>query len=117
MLAVGVLSCTKENDNVVIPEVQYPSTPTNISPVDGATGLSNEITFSWYKCTDPQSDPVLYDILVCSDADMTSIRSFANNITGTSVILDFYYPPTLYWRVTARDNHGNYSEGPVWHLN
>lgn len=44
-----------------------PSEPALIAPEDGATGVSVPVTFRWTAASDPDGDPVAYELSVCDD--------------------------------------------------
>jgi leucine-zipper-like transcriptional regulator 1 len=119
-ICFSITSCKKESDketdNVVKFETQYPSTPELLSPSNGATGISLPFTLSWKTCTDPQGDPVTYDIEITANEDMTGIYDFTQNFNVTNYESFIDAHRDFYWRVTARDNHGNFSIGPIWHF-
>lgn len=46
-----------------------PGKPTLVFPANGQTGLSSTVTFLWRPVTDPDGDPVAYDLHYCTDPD------------------------------------------------
>jgi hypothetical protein len=47
-----------------------PTAPALVLPADGATGVDPaSVTFEWNRSTDPDGDPVEYDLFVCPDDD------------------------------------------------
>lgn len=109
-----IVSCNKSNEMVNVP-VQYPSTPGYVQPDDNASVVQGTTaTFKWSSCSDPQGDPVSYDLIIWGDY----IDSYTD-LSGTEqpvYVLNDPYPydyQTIYWKVRAKDNHGNYSDGPA----
>jgi len=49
-----------------------PSAPALVLPTDGAAGLPTTVTFEWNRSTDPDGDPVTYDLFVCTDNTFAS---------------------------------------------
>ncbi len=58
-------SCLPEEGN------HTPARPEAVSPEDGATGLETTVTFQWEGVTDPEGDPVTYEIRYCKDSKGT----------------------------------------------
>jgi uncharacterized protein (TIGR02145 family) len=93
------------------PTNQPPEPPSNPNPEDGAVNQSIEIDLSW-TCTDPESDPLTYDIYFGTEATPSQVT------TGQTET--FYYPETLennteyFWKIIAHDDQGNTTVGPVW---
>ncbi len=46
-----------------------PGQPILVSPVDGQTQGSSRVSLSWRPVTDPDGDPVSYDVYLCTDAE------------------------------------------------
>ncbi len=90
-----------------------PSAPSNPKPDSGATSVSGPLsTLSWCS-SDPDGDPVYFDVyfgtvdppgtLVASDQVDTSL-AMSGLTTST----------TYYWKVVAKDDHARSTAGPVW---
>jgi hypothetical protein len=97
---------------------ELPIAPTNVSPADGATGISLTPTVqssafsdpdvgdthaaSWWQITTVSGDysSAVFD----SGTDTSNLTS----VTMPSVTLN--YSTTYYWHVRHRDNHGDWSE-------
>jgi len=103
LLLTAGLSCKKGNSP--------PSVPTNPFPNDGAEDIEEYITLSW-KSTDPDDDLLYYDVWLGEDSIM---QVLAENITSTFFITDKLEKGSVYkWRIDARDDYGNVTEGQVW---
>ncbi len=46
-----------------------PTKPELIEPPDKSTGVPTTVTFIWNKSTDPDGDPVSYELYVCTNSD------------------------------------------------
>ena len=107
---------TSRYDGIGFRLVRYgnipPVAPSNPSPNDAATNVSLTPTLSW-SCTDPESDPLTYDVYF--DTSNPPTTQVSTNQTDTT-----YSPGTLnssttyYWKVVAYDDHGNSTPGSVW---
>jgi hypothetical protein len=84
-----------------------PSSPTLVSPPNGATGVSTTPTLSWNTV----SEATRYEVEVHSNSGFTNIVYQNTNVTGTSVTVS----PALqnntqyYWRVRAVNDGGESS--------
>ena len=100
--------CLKDE---TIPINQPPEPPSSPNPEDGAVNQSIEIDLSW-TCTDPEGDPLTYDIYFGTEATPTLVISGQTETT--------YDPGTLennteyFWKIVAHDDHSNTTEGVVW---
>ena len=88
---------------------QPPATPSNPTPEDGDSTCQS--TLHW-KCSDPEQDPLTYDIYLAKINPPT--------IAATELSDTLFEPDNLeentqyYWKVVAKDDHNNQTEGPVW---
>lgn len=91
---------------------QAPNPPSSPSPADGANiGSAVSATLSW-TCSDPDGDPLTYDVYFGSG---TTPPRVSQGQTGTSYntgnVLD---NPQYYWRIVAFDDHGHSTSSPLW---
>ena len=102
------IRCLKDE---TIPINLPPEPPSSPNPEDGALNQSIEINLSW-TCTDPEGDPLTYDIYFGTEATPTLVSSGQTETT--------YDPGTLennteyFWKIIAHDDHSNTTEGSVW---
>ncbi len=88
-----------------------PNTPSNPSPVNGATNVGLDADISW-SGGDPDGDYVVYDVYFGTSSNPPKIVS---NQSSTS-----YDPGTMihntiyYWKIKAWDEHGASTIGPLW---
>jgi|GEM_PF-631705 len=91
-----------------------PETPSNPYPIDGSLDQPTAgLTISW-DCTDPENDPLTYDIYLGTDNPPALL---VTGHAGTSHELETLQDTTLYyWKVVAYDDHDNFANGPVWNF-
>lgn len=97
--------------NVTGSENLPPTTPANPSPANNATIEVTETTLHW-ACTDPEQDPTTYDVYfgTSSSPDLAG-----ENINQSSYpVNNLQENTTYYWRIVAKDDNENVTEGPVW---
>lgn len=84
-----------------------PPPPVLISPDENGTP-SVRPTFTWTASTDPEAEPVTYDLHVDDNADFSSPVVNETDLTGTSIAspADLTSAPFFYWRVRAADPLG-----------
>jgi uncharacterized protein (TIGR02145 family) len=91
---------------------QAPVTPYNPNPEDGASNQSIEGTSLSWTCTDPESDPLNYDVYFGTENPPTQVSAGQSETS--------YNPGTLqnttqyFWKIVAHDDQGNTTEGAVW---
>jgi hypothetical protein len=90
---------------------QPPSAPTAPYPAQNMINAPLPVMLTW-QTTDPENDPLHYDVYFGTAADPP--------VVGTDVPQASYDPGTLqyntqyHWKVTAKDDHGNTTSGPLW---
>jgi|GEM_PF-967019 len=99
--------------------MQVPVTPSNISPANGATGVSLVPTLTSSAFSDPDvgdshkaSQWQIREANAPSDYSITVYDSLADSINKTAVTVPtgkLSYYSTYYWHVRYQDSHGNWS--------
>jgi hypothetical protein len=64
-----------------------------------------------WSCSDPDSDPLMYNIHFGTSDNPPLITSQAQNHFRTPVLVSV---TTYYWKIDALDNHHNQTSSPVW---
>jgi len=104
------IQCCK-NEPTAIEINDPPELPANPYPPDYSIDQFILTDLSW-ECSDPEGDPLTYDIYFGTAVNPPLVIS---NYTSTT-----YYPGTLeynntyYWRIIAKDNHNNSIKGTLW---
>jgi uncharacterized protein (TIGR02145 family) len=100
------IRCLKETPN------RPPNGPTDPTPSGGSGGQSPSLVLGW-SCSDPDEDPLTYDVYFGSvDPPETLIASRQTSTTfGMSGLSG---ATTYYWKVVARDTHADTTSSPVW---
>lgn len=90
-----------------------PNSPSNPVPADYATGVPRFVTLSW-QCSDPNAgDTLRYDVYWGQNENTSSVLVLNTLVTSIDLGLVASHV-TIFWRVVAKDNHGAYTNGPVW---
>ncbi|MCB0724866.1 MAG: hypothetical protein KDC73_09165 [Ignavibacteriae bacterium] len=116
-LGLSLCSCNKDEGNDVTGTQSggnhNPNTPSDPNPSDAATGVNRNLTLSW-NCSDPDpSDTVSYDIYAGISNPPNTIIS--NEQLSKTLYVGIVAANTkFYWKVVAKDNHGLYTDGPIW---
>jgi hypothetical protein len=83
---------------------QAPETPSSPSPGHRASGIILNTPLHW-QCSDPEGDPLLFDVYFGVDTSLTLV---ASNISArTYQPTAQQYSTTYYWKIVAKDDHDN----------
>ncbi len=88
-----------------------PTIPSDPFPPHESDSQPNNIILSW-SCSDPEEDPLTYDVLLRSDDGGTVVYEDHDSTSLDPGLLNgstFYH-----WMISAKDDFGNSVEGPVW---
>jgi len=91
-----------------------PTVPTSPYPSDKAENLPNRIPrFSW-DSTDPDGDPLRFDLYIGESPD--NLKLEVSGITATTYETPrlFEFGKTYYWKVVVTDGYNPPVESPVW---
>ena len=88
-----------------------PELPSFPIPEDGAEGQFIGIDLSWI-CTDPEYDPLTYDIYFGTEATPPQVATAQTETTYDPGTLE--YNTEYFWKIVAHDDHENTTEGSVW---
>jgi uncharacterized protein (TIGR02145 family) len=111
------LDCYSENGGFSVRCVQGenvnapPSLPSTPQPSDGSTNQLINIFLSW-SCTDPDNDPLTYDIYFSPSNPPALISTGQSATTFNPGGLS--YNTTYYWKIVAHDDQSNTTEGVIW---
>jgi hypothetical protein len=94
-----------------------PNIPSDANPEDGEIDVNNEADLIWTGGDPNQWNPedlVTYDVYL-------GTNNYPPKVSNNQSIT-IYDPGTLnlnttyYWKIIAWDNHGAFTEGPIWHF-
>lgn len=94
-----------------------PTIPTLSSPSNDSSTTTRQPNFTWDPSTDPDSDPIYYDILIDDSIDFTSpIRSDNKTTTSFSPTSTLNVDTIYYWKVRSNDQKDGGLSGfsPMW---
>ncbi|MCK4233548.1 hypothetical protein KAX75_03915 [candidate division WOR-3 bacterium] len=101
------LSCTGPTK----PLNQPPNQASALYPVSGEVDIFVEIALYW-SGSDPEGDPVTYDLYFGVTSPPPILESNMTEAHRDPGVLQ--YGATYYWKVDAKDNQGNTTEGNIW---
>ena len=87
-----------------------PNTPSNPSPSNDTIIQTTSAVLEW-DCTDPEGDPLLFDIYFGNETDPPLLVSSHTESSYDPGVLE---NNTYYWKIVAHDDKGNTTEGPEW---
>ena len=88
-----------------------PALPIDPSPEDGSEDLDVDITLNW-SCSDPEDDPLIYDVYFGTSDTPPLVNPDQEQNSYSPEEMTFR--ETYYWKIVAKDDHGNSTEGPTW---
>ncbi len=92
-----------------------PTKPQNPQPASGNTNKNTTLTLSWDPSTDPDSDPVTYEVYLSTNPNPTTLR---NTVTSPSFsISGLSYSTKYYWKIIAKDNNSGATSSDIWNFN
>ena len=108
----GYLVKMNNADELIYSSFNYPpEPPSSPIPEDGAENQSIEIDLSW-TCTDPEGYPLTYDIYFGTEATPPIVITGQAQTTYDPGTLEYY--TEYFWKIVAKDDHSNTTEGAVW---
>jgi len=91
-----------------------PTQPSNPSPTNGATDVDINPVLHWSVCTDPDGDPVTYDVYFGISSNPPQIQS---GLTVNSYALeDLSFGQLYYWKIVANDDNGGSNSSSTWNF-
>ena len=90
---------------------QPPEPPSSPNPEDGVENQSIEVDILW-TCTDPEGDPLTYDIHFGTEATPPQVTTGQTETTYDPGILE--NNTEYFWKIIAHDDHSNTTEGSIW---
>jgi hypothetical protein len=111
-VATGGTASNFSDEVYATPGNRPPNPPTLISPADSSANSPTAVTLSW-TCTDPDNDPLSYDVYLDKSNPPISIVS-ANQISTNLLRNRLDAGSTYYWKVIAKDSLGGSTPSAVW---
>ncbi|MDP8221586.1 MAG: Ser-Thr-rich GPI-anchored membrane family protein [Candidatus Stygibacter frigidus] len=93
---------------------QPPNPPSNPSPANNTTSISLNTNLSW-DCSDPDNDPLIYDVYFGTDPSPDAGELLSTNQDNTTYNPGtMYEETTYYWKIVAKDDHSNSATSDIW---
>lgn len=90
-----------------------PVAPHTPAPVDNELDVLPDVDLTWI-CSDFENDPIVYDVYFGEAANPPLVVSDAAGEIYDPGLLT--HSRTYHWKVVAKDNFNNVTEGPIWTL-
>jgi hypothetical protein len=91
-----------------------PASPHDPSPTDGERDVPVDVTLSW-SCSDPNGDPLTYNVDMGFTGG-TLLRISTDQPDTFLVITGLQYEKAYDWMVSAKDDGGLTTYGPIWNF-
>lgn len=93
-----------------------PNAPSNPTPADNSTNLTPNQILQW-ECTDPEGDPLTYDVYIGTNANLGAGDLVAQDLTVTTFNPGALgYVVKYYWKIIAYDDQKGSTAGPTWNF-
>lgn len=99
-------------DGVWLGTSHPPAVPTNPKPADGAMNVDVTKDLAWTNSDEDIGEDVYSDLYFGTTNPPPLLKANIFEMTYDVGIMQFH--TTYYWKITAHDNHGQITEGPVW---
>ena len=86
---------------------QPPTAPILSSPNDQAMDVGTIPILSWQSSTDPDGDPITYDVYIGTSSNPTTVVAVNQTQTNYKLTTALSGNTTYYWRIVAKDGQGN----------
>jgi hypothetical protein len=90
-----------------------PGAPVNLSPPDGATDIPTRVVLIWLEASDPENDPILYDVYLGRGEEPLALIATVTDTT-CAVPDRLAYSAVHRWQIVARDGGTGGVAGPEW---
>lgn len=108
---IGNQGCKKDNNE---PLNEVPSAPVNPVPYNGAAAQALNVTLKWNKVLDPENDAITYDIYFGTTNTPPLVKT--GHIDTTYQVTGLARLTGYFWKVIAKDSHGNATSGTNWYF-
>ena len=110
-ISLMIFGCESDNDNAVN---QPPNSFSLLTINNEANDINLTPTLTWDAATDPENDPVTYDLILDNNENPNTI--IATNLDETEFKLNspLQNSENYYWKIIAKDNNGNSTESNVF---
>lgn len=118
LFVFALSSCNKDSGNDVTGTQSggnhNPDVPSSPNPADGSQNVTHMgLTISWDGSDPDPQDTVRYDVFMGSTNPPTTLLT-SNQLANSWFIIALPANLLTYWKIVAKDNHGSFTDGPVW---
>jgi hypothetical protein len=82
--------------------------------INGANDIELTPRLTWSVATDPEGDPVTYDLILDNNTNPDTVIATSLNETEFIFSSSLRYSEDFYWKVIAKDSYGNTTESDVF---
>jgi len=113
-IIINITGCGNGGDEIITLANQPPNSFSLLTVNNGEGDVSLKPTLTWSVATDPDHDPITYDLIL--DNNINPVTVIASDLTETEFTFStsIQFSEVFYWKVIAKDNMGNSTSSNVF---
>ena len=119
VLTLLAFGCKKDDDGGSEPlpiENKAPNEFTLSTVANGATDVDLKPSLTWSMATDPDNDPITYEVLLDTNPNPTTTIIASTGKTSYEFATALQFSTNFYWQVIAKDNAGNSTKSDIFNF-